>query len=226
MSNAILFGSISTIADTSELQRKAFNQAFKQHGLDWNWPQDEYQSLLQSSGGRSRIAAYARSKGQEADADAIHQTKSELFQAFLDNGELEPRPGVADIIRQAKAEGLALAFVSTTSQENIASILDALKQSLSASDFDIVTSADDVAQSKPAKDAYRYVLEQLNQAPDHCIAIEDNVDGVKAAIAADIPCIAFPNQNTANHHFSGAERTIQQLDFAQIQILLRGKVAA
>ena len=35
--SAILFGSISTIADTSELQRQAFNQAFKAHGLDWDW---------------------------------------------------------------------------------------------------------------------------------------------------------------------------------------------
>lgn len=31
---AILLRSISTLADTSELQRQAFNQAFAQHGLD------------------------------------------------------------------------------------------------------------------------------------------------------------------------------------------------
>ena len=35
--SAILFGSISTLADTSELQRRAFNEAFEAHGLDWNW---------------------------------------------------------------------------------------------------------------------------------------------------------------------------------------------
>jgi hypothetical protein len=33
--SAILFGSISTLADTSELQRRAFNEAFSAHGLDW-----------------------------------------------------------------------------------------------------------------------------------------------------------------------------------------------
>ena len=39
---AILFGSISSIASTSELQRQAFNDAFTQHGLSWQWDQDEY----------------------------------------------------------------------------------------------------------------------------------------------------------------------------------------
>ena len=38
---AILFGSISTVADTSELQREAFNQAFAEHGLDWRWDRDD-----------------------------------------------------------------------------------------------------------------------------------------------------------------------------------------
>lgn len=40
--SALLFGSISTIADTSERQRHAFNEAFAEHGLDWQWDRDEY----------------------------------------------------------------------------------------------------------------------------------------------------------------------------------------
>ncbi len=47
---AVLFGSISTIVDTSELQREAFNQAFKAHGRKWTWKRDTYQAMLDSSG--------------------------------------------------------------------------------------------------------------------------------------------------------------------------------
>ena len=43
---AVLFGSIGALADTSELQREAFNEAFDAHGLDWNWSRDEYRALL------------------------------------------------------------------------------------------------------------------------------------------------------------------------------------
>ena len=34
---ALLFGSIGVIAETSELQRQAYNMAFAEHGLDWYW---------------------------------------------------------------------------------------------------------------------------------------------------------------------------------------------
>ena len=52
---ALLFGSIGSIVETSEIQRKSFNKAFKQYGLDWNWNKDEYQKLLSKSGGKDRI---------------------------------------------------------------------------------------------------------------------------------------------------------------------------
>src|SRR5579875_2388832 len=65
---AVLFGSIGTLADTSELQREAFNEAFREHGLDWNWSRDEYRELLRDSGGAKRIAAYAQERGDTVDA--------------------------------------------------------------------------------------------------------------------------------------------------------------
>ena len=46
---AILFGSIGTLIETSEFQRRAFNQAFSEGGLDWNWKPEEYRDLLSNS---------------------------------------------------------------------------------------------------------------------------------------------------------------------------------
>ena len=81
--SAILLGSISTVVDTSELQRRAFNEAFSRHGLDWEWDRDRYVAMLESNGGRDRIAEYARTVGESVDADAVHTTKSSVFQELL-----------------------------------------------------------------------------------------------------------------------------------------------
>ena len=78
--SAILFGSISTLADTSELQRRAFNEAFAAHNLDWQWSQDDYREMLGSNGGAQRIADYAASRGDDVDAAEVHATKSSIFQ--------------------------------------------------------------------------------------------------------------------------------------------------
>ncbi len=64
--SALLFGSISTIADTSELQREAYNRAFEAHGLEWNWDRDRYRSMLDSSGGKNRkVTAAVSSVGAD-----------------------------------------------------------------------------------------------------------------------------------------------------------------
>ena len=43
---AVLFGSIGTIIETSEIQRQSFNDAFKEVGLDWYWNKIEYKLSL------------------------------------------------------------------------------------------------------------------------------------------------------------------------------------
>ena len=51
---AIIFGSIGTLVETSDIQRQSFNQAFKEIGLDWYWDKNNYKNLLKKSGGRNR----------------------------------------------------------------------------------------------------------------------------------------------------------------------------
>lgn len=221
--SAILFGSIGTIADTSELQRQAFNQAFKAHGLDWCWNREEYLAMLEKSGGQKRIADYAGSIGQTVDAEAIHRSKSELFQKSLAESQVPPRPGVVETIQDARIKGLKLALVTTTSQENISLLIEALHPSIQATDFSLIVDASSVEHPKPDKAAYTFALERLDEKPDDCIAIEDNLDGVEAAIAAGLNCVAFPGKNTAHHNFEKAQHRVDQLDFDELQKFLLSK---
>jgi beta-phosphoglucomutase-like phosphatase (HAD superfamily) len=55
---AVIFGAIGTIAETSDIQRQAFNLAFAEAGLDWNWDAQTYHDLLKINGGQNRIRAY------------------------------------------------------------------------------------------------------------------------------------------------------------------------
>ena len=58
---SIIFGSIGTIVETSNIQRESFNKAFKKLGLDWYWSISEYKKLLEKSGGEKRLSKYALS---------------------------------------------------------------------------------------------------------------------------------------------------------------------
>jgi len=219
--SALLLGSISTIADTSELQRQAFNQAFAEHGLDWRWDQEDYRAMLAGSGGQGRIAEYARARGQDVDARAVHETKSKIFRDSLATAGLVPRPGVAATVRDARSAGWKVGLVTTTSRGNVTALLDALSPEVQARDFDVITDVSDVAQPKPDPAIYRLALQRLGEAAGNCIAVEDNVGGVQAAVAAGVPCAAFPNQNTSQHDFSAAAGVVSQLDVADLQRVAR-----
>ena len=214
---AILFGSISTVADTSELQRDSFNQSFEIHGLDWRWDRDEYRAMLSQSGGQSRIAEYAHSLGQTVDARAIHETKSEIFRDLLANAELSPRAGVVETIKGARDNDWKVGLVTTTSGDNVLSLLAALSPSIAMGDFDVIVNASSVEQPKPDKAAYSFALQNISEAPGDCVAIEDNVDGVQAAVAAGLACVAFPNQNTIDHDFTAAIGRVDRLDVDELQ---------
>ncbi|MGI8712697.1 MAG: HAD-IA family hydrolase [Solirubrobacteraceae bacterium] len=218
--SAVLFGSIGALADTSELQREAFNESFRAHALDWNWSRDEYRELLRESGGTSRIAAYAESRGDEVNAAAVHATKSEVFRKNLQMGGIEARPGVVETIEQAQRDGVQVALVTTTSGENIAALAHALRPRIDVDSFALVVDTSDVAQFKPAPDAYEFALKRLDEQAGSCVAVEDNLGGLEAAVAAGVPCVAFPGENNVGHDFGQASRRVDSLSFAELQTLM------
>lgn len=219
---AILFGSISTLADTSELQRKSFNDAFAAHGLDWNWSRDDYSSMLGSNGGADRIADYAESKGMEVDSAAVHSTKSEIFRKLLAAEGIEPRPGVLETVASAREHGYKLGLVTTTSPENVSALLNSFEK-LSADAFDIVVDKTTVSSVKPDPASYLFAAEGLGEAVHDCLAIEDNVGGLQSASAASIRCVAFPNSNTTGGDFSAAVDTVDHLDPEQLRAWAEGR---
>ena len=204
--SALLLGSISALADTSELQREAFNRAFAEHGLDWEWSREDYQQMLTGNGGRDRVAEYAAARGEDVDAAAVHATKSRLFQERLRAGEVTARPGVAEAINEARAAGHKVALVTTTSAENLAALDAGLGGLPALRDFDLVLDADQVEAGKPDPEAYLLALDKLAERAEDCVAVEDNVGGVQAARAAGIAVVAFPNANTQDHDFGDVPR--------------------
>ena len=217
---ALLFGSLSTLADTSEMQRAAFNQAFAEHGLNWHWGREDYREMLRGNGGTQRIAEQARAAGQHVDAAAVSATKSLIFRKAMSDNGIEPRNGVAETVRHAKEHGLSLALVTTTSADNVAALFAGLSPAIRIEDFDLVVDSSQVSAPKPDAAAYTYELSRLGEQAGACIAIEDNVGGLESALAAGVSCVAFPNENTTGHDFARAHHVVDRVDFEELQSLL------
>ena len=198
---AVLFGSIGTLAETSDLQRRAFNAAFAEAGLPWLWDDEVYRRLLQVPGGAARIAAYAADQGREVDAAALHARKRVLFHETLQAVDLPPRPGVTDILDAAEEAGAALALVTTTSAETVLHLLEALRPRLEPTTFDVITTADDGLPPKPHPAAYVHALFRLGMAREDAVALEDSPESAAAALGAGLRTVAMPGAAHAGRPF-------------------------
>lgn len=201
---AILFGSIGTLVETSELQRRAFNQAFSEAGLDWTWNPDEYKIMLKKSGGRNRINEYATYREIEVNAHELHLKKTKIFDNMMKEEGISLRPGVANLIGYAIDNNVHLAFVTSTSDANVDAIFMALNGQLNRNDFNFIGNDKMVSKPKPDSEIYLKALSNLKLNAKDCLAIEDTEVSMRSAINANIKCIAFPGAMALDNDFSAA----------------------
>lgn len=194
---ALMFGSIGTVMETSDVQRRAYNQALKEAGLTWVWTREIYAELLNQSGGQERLAMLASATGDSLSfqqIEAIHARKTEIACAELASHPTKLRPGVAELIKWAKARRMKLAFVTTTYPPNIDAIFKAAGNALSAGDFDYIGSRSSVVHGKPAPEAYLAALKHLHIAPEQAVAVEDTAASVMSAKRAGLQVVATPGE--------------------------------
>ena len=209
---ALLFGSIGSIVETSEIQRKSFNKAFKQYGLDWNWTKREYQNLLSKSGGKDRISRYAKKKKIEVNSVYLRNLKTKFFNNYLKKNHLKLRPGVKNLISLCKKENIKIAFVSSTSTNNINAILYCLRNSINKRDFNFIGNAKLVKKYKPNPDIYLLAIKKLKLKANDCVAIEDSQESLNSARRAKIKCIIFPGKFHSSKKFIGAYKKVYRLN--------------
>jgi beta-phosphoglucomutase-like phosphatase (HAD superfamily) len=87
--------------------------------------------------------------------------------------------------------------------------------------FDAVVCREDVKRTKPDPDLYRTALQRLDVAPAEAIALEDSSNGVRAAKAAGLFCVAVPNPLTADLDLSEADLRLVSLEMMPLRTLIQ-----
>ncbi|HEX7485807.1 MAG TPA: HAD family phosphatase [Vicinamibacterales bacterium] len=122
---------------------------------------------------------------------------------------LQPMAGVPDALRALRTSGLRLALASSSAPAIIAATLTGLGLS---DVFEFTVSGHDVEHGKPAPDIFLAAARRLGLPCEACLIVEDSFNGLSAAVAAGIPCVAVPCASTAGQDFSRAVCRLNDLE--------------
>jgi len=217
---ALLFDVDGTLADTErDGHRPAFNMAFKEAGLDWDWDEALYGELLSVTGGKERIRYYLEAfnttfeKPAEFDkfVKGLHAAKTKFYTQLMAEGKIPLRPGVEALINEGRETGMRMAVVTTTTPANVTALLENTLGPDSESWFEVIAAGDIVPAKKPAPDIYDWALEQMNLTSDDAIAFEDSSNGIQSSVAANLKTIITINEYTKEDDFSDADLVLDQM---------------
>lgn len=116
-----------------------------------------------------------------------------LYEANIAN-ETRPYPGVAAGLGLLKQRGIKSAVVSNKAQHLTEHLLRTLQLT---GCLDLIMGARDTLPKKPAPDMLNHAMRELNVSADETVFVGDSIADVRAAAAAQLPCLLIDGGYTA-----------------------------
>lgn len=202
---AVVFDFDGLVLDTETSIFVAWQEAFAAHGCE-PLTIEEWSAEVGSVRVLDLVGMLHERATAPVDVDAMHATRVSRRDEIL-SGE-RVLPGVEAWLDEAERMGLPVAIASSSEHEWVHGHLTRLGL---RDRFGHVSCRDEDVPPKPAPDVYVRACVALGVAPEHALGVEDSPNGVAAAKAAGMRCVAVPNGVTATLDFSAADLVVPSL---------------
>jgi HAD superfamily hydrolase (TIGR01509 family) len=182
---AVLWDMDGTLVDTEPYWMRAEHELVESFGGVWT--HDDAMLLVGS--GLLGSAAILQNRGVDLAADAIVDRLTTRVQEQLASAGIPWRPGALELLRELHAARVPMALV-TMSEQRMAQQISGI---VGFDAFSTIVSGDMVQQSKPHPESYLTAADVLGVDASQCVAIEDSLPGVAAAVASGAVVLAVPH---------------------------------
>jgi HAD superfamily hydrolase (TIGR01509 family) len=210
---ALVFDFDGLILETEGPSLESWSEIYREHGFEV--PLDRWRDDVGSDRGFEPVDHLAALVGEGLDKVATQNRRDERKNELI--AALDVMEGVRDYIDDARRLGLRLGIATSSSRTWVVGHLERLRI---RAFWDAVLTRDDVARTKPAPDLYVAAASALGVHPSQAVALEDSPNGIAAAKAAGLWCVAVPNALTRDLDVSRADVRLSSLAQMPLEELL------
>lgn len=208
---AVLFDMDGVIVDTEPLHRKAYFKMFEDFEIDVN--EELYNSFTGNS--TQKVCTRLIEKfGLKATWQELAEIKRKYFKYYFDNDpEFDLISGVKDLIQHYHENGIKLILASSAHMNTINWVFK--KFDLEQYFMGKISGAD-LKESKPHPEIFELAAKMSGEEKKNCMVIEDSTNGIQAANAAEIFCVAYKSEHSKMQNYDTANILVS--DFKDLRI--------
>lgn len=202
----VIFDMDGVLVNSERMHFQALDRTLQAHGIALTW---EY--FAQFIGSTIPHMWEVIARDYHLNTELVRQMHAQYMMNqwyFIERDGHLPVDGAQELVRSLFAAGYRLAVASSSSEQQIAEIVDALGI---RGCFTALISGETVPHPKPEPDIFLSAADTLGVQPADCVVIEDSAHGVAAAKAAGMFCIGLRNPDSGEQDLSAADRTVSAL---------------
>lgn len=184
---AVLFDMDGLLMDTESLAMRGLEQAAIEMGI--SAPESFRYAMIGVPADRCRVLVQERF-GPGFPAEDYLAAASRHMDAMIEAGALRLKPGVRCLLSHLEELEMPKAVATSSSRVKAE---HHLRSTGIFGRFDAIVTRDDVARGKPHPDLFMQAAQKLGTRAEHCLALEDSYNGVRAAYAAGATVIMVPD---------------------------------
>ncbi|QJD86381.1 HAD family hydrolase [Cohnella herbarum] len=214
---AVVFDFDGTLMDTESCAYDTICSIYAEHGQEL--PLETWAVCIGTVGGFDPYRDLEMKTGRTLDHEEL---RNRYKTRHIENVKsVTLRPGALDRLEEARRLGLKIGLASSSDRAWIEMHLE--RQGI-RDYFEVIRSSDDVKRVKPDPELYRLAVEALGVRPEEAIAVEDSMNGLRAAKAAGLYGLVVPNPVTAQMDFSEADLLLGSLEGTTWEEIMRQAV--
>jgi len=173
------------LIDTNAHHVEAWRQAFEEHGF--TIASDRLAPEI-GKGGDMLVPDVLGARAEEEHGEALRKSYGKAFLKIAASEHLSVFPDVRELLATLRERGLKVAIATSAKKE----YLDALQKSAGIdleSLVDLIVTADDAKNSKPAPDLVIAAVTKLGMSPAQCAMVGDTPHDAQACKGAGVACL-------------------------------------